>query len=66
MMSQTRLRILESRFFTLEEGTTLLKVSKGRLWNWRQGADVLTDEQLKKLEAAVLERIYRLTSLAVA
>lgn len=65
MMSQSRLRILEATFFTLEENTTRLKVSRGRLWNWRQGADVLTDEQLKILEAAVLDRIYKLTSLAV-
>jgi hypothetical protein len=65
-MSQTRLRILEARFFTLKETCELLDVSTGKLWMWRKGSDTLDAAQLKKLEAAVLQRIYQLTTFAVA
>jgi hypothetical protein len=64
-MSQTKLRQLAGEVLTLREIGTLLNVNVSRAWSWQRGADIFTAQDVAILEAHVLQRVYKITALAV-
>jgi hypothetical protein len=57
MSSQARIRFLEGQLNTLKESAQVAGTNINRMWDFRQGADLLTAEERDALEKYLMGKV---------